>query len=261
MNLHGKGRNCENLLLSIVTVSFNDLPRLQETISSLEKLDCRVEHVLVVPSNDLKTREWLRSELTISDFNRTVVFDEGFGIYEAMNLGIAEASGKYVCFWNSGDKLFDTGNFQELLRTLDTSSEPWLLCQSNLEWANKANYDSRSMLQFLLSEPKNFISHQAVLINRLVIKEMGGFNLKYRVAADTELLIKCNNKFGEPRRFDRVVVDVQAPLFASKNNRRARYEVFKISLLRLHRSQKYTALFNLLKREILVFIQKLLVIR
>jgi len=261
LNLHGVEQNCENVVLSIITVSFNDLSRLQETISSLENSDSRVEHVLVVPLKDLKTRDWLGSVLSVSGSKRPVIFDEGLGIYEAMNLGVARASGKYVCFWNSGDKLFDTGNFQELINALDNSSEPWFLCESNLEWASKTDYNSTCMLQFLLGVPKSFISHQAVVINRLILEEIGVFNLKYRVAADTELLMRCNNKFGEPRLFGKVVVDVQTPQYASNNNRRSRYEVFKISLLRLQGNQKLIAFFNLLRREIMDFLQKSSVIR
>jgi len=255
LNLHGVGQNCENVVLSIVTVSFNDVSRLQETISSLENSDSRVEHVLVVPLKDSKTRDWLGSVHFVSGSKQRVVFDEGLGIYEAMNLGVTEASGKYICFWNSGDKLFDTENFQELINSLDNSSEPWFLCESNLEWASKTDYNSTSMLQFLLGVPKRFISHQAVVMNRLILKEIGVFDLKYRVAADTELLMRFNNKFGEPRLFGKIVVDVQAPQYASNNNRRSRYEVFKISLLRLPGNQKLIALFNLLSKEILDFLK------
>ena len=244
-------------MLSIITVSFNDLTRLQKTVISLQHSHPRVEHVLVVPSADLETREWLKSNPSDYVSNQTVILDEGLGIYQAMNLGISEAAGKYVCFWNSGDTLFDMANLQELVVALDDMSEPWLICLANLEWATKNDYGSTSMLRFLLSDPKQFISHQAVFINRLTLIEMGGFNLNYRVAADTELLMRCHQKFGEPWLFDRVVVDVQTPQFASNNNRRSRYEVFKISILKVQPNQKHKAVFNLLKREMLGLLHRL----
>lgn len=215
----------------------------------------------MVPSTDLETREWLKSDSSDNGSKKTVLADEGLGIYQAMNLGVSGAAGKYVGFWNSGDTLFDLANLQELVIALDAMSDPWLICLANLEWVAKNDYSSTSMLRFLLSEPKQFISHQAVFINRLTLEEMGGFNTKYRVAADTELLMRCHQKFGEPRLFDKVVVDVQTPQFASHNNRRSRYEVFKISILRVQPHQKHKAVINLLKREILGLLHRLLVLR
>jgi glycosyltransferase involved in cell wall biosynthesis len=257
LNLHGADKKRENIVLSIITVSFNDLPRLQKTVSSLQHSHSRVEHVIVVPAKDLETREWIKSNPSAYDSNQTLILDEGLGIYQAMNLGISGAAGQYVGFWNSGDALFNLFNFQEMVVTLDVMSDPWLICAANLEWDAKKDYCTTSMLRFLLSEPKHFISHQTVFINRLTLGEMGGFDPKYKVAADTELLLRCYQKFGEPRLFDKVVVDVQTPQFASRNNRRSRYEVFKISMLKVQSNQKYKALFNLLKREILSLLHKL----
>jgi glycosyltransferase involved in cell wall biosynthesis len=261
LNLHGAGLKGEDVVLSIITISFNDLPRLQKTVRSLQQSNRRVEHVLVVPTTDLETREWLKSNRSDNGPKQTVLSDEGLGIYQAMNLGVSGAAGKYICFWNSGDMLFDLANLQELVIALDAISDPWLICLANLEWAEKNDYSSTSMLRFLLSEPKQFISHQAVFINRSALEKMGGFNLKYRVAADTELLMRCHQKFGEPRLFEKVVVDVQTPQFASYNNRRSRYEVFKISILRVQPYKKHKAVFNLLKREILGLLHRLLVLK
>lgn len=240
----------------MITVSFNDLARLQITMDSLMNVDSRVEHVLVVPTKDLQTRAFLKSRQLASGSNQTVVLDGGHGVYEAMNLGISASSAKFICFWNSGDRLFDLNNLQDFLETLAFSSAPWLICEANLEWANSEEYNSKSMLKFLLGAPNTFISHQAVIIDRLMLKEIGLFNIRYKVAADTELLIRCNYKFGQPQLFNKVIVHVQAPEFASRNNRRSRLEIFVISLLRLKFHQKFIALFNLLCRELAVISKK-----
>ena len=256
LNVHGARQNCENLTLSVITVSFNDLDRLQITMDSLMNVDSRVEHVLVVPTRDLKTRDFLKSRKLTSNSNQTVVLDGGHGVYDAMNLGISASSAKFICFWNSGDRLFDLNNLQDFLETLAFSSAPWLICEANLEWANCDEYNSKSMLKFLLGEPNTFISHQAVIIDRFMLKEIGLFNTRYKVAADTELLIRCNYKFGQPQLFNKVIVHVQAPEFASRNNRRSRFEIFVISLLRLKFHHKFIALYNLLCRELSVISKK-----
>jgi len=190
-----------------------------------------------------------------------LVLDEGNGIYEAMNLGIATSTGKFVCFWNSGDQLYNSRSFQELLDTLARTNEPWFVCKADLEWTASHAYNSKSMSDFLLNKHNSFISHQAVLIDRLHLKKIGIFNTKYRVAADTDLLIRCNYEFGEPQFFNKVIVHVQTPQFAAKNNRRSRFEIFRITLVRFKFDHKCRALSNLLVREISDLIKKFLVSR
>jgi glycosyltransferase involved in cell wall biosynthesis len=258
LNLHRETQNCENLILSIVTVSYNDLARLQHTIDSLITVRLQFEHIVVVPSSDFRTRDWLEANHGEPKSKIRVVLDNGKGIYEAMNLGISHARGKFICFWNSGDLLSNQDNLKSLIETLSSSTESWLVCKANLQWMNSASYNSSSMYDFLIGKPKNFISHQAVIIDRLKLVTLGLFNTKYRVAADTDLLIRSYYEFGEPGQFMNEVVYVQTPQFAATHNRRSRIEILKITFAQFKFTDRYKALSHLFIRELSVLPSNLL---
>ena len=258
MNLHRETQNCENPILSIVTVSYNDLERLHHTIDSLITVRSQFEHIVVVPSSDFRTRDWLEANYGVPKSQIRVVLDNGQGIYDAMNLGIAHARGKFICFWNSGDLLSNRENLKNLIERLSSTTESWVVCKAKLEWMKSTSYNSGSMYDFLIGKPNNFISHQTVIIDRLKLKTLGLFNTKYRVAADTDLLIRSYYEFGEPGQFVNEVVYVQTPQFAATHNRRSRIEILKITLEQFRFTDRYRALSHLLIRELSVLPSNLL---
>jgi putative colanic acid biosynthesis glycosyltransferase len=88
--------------LSIITIVRNDLPGLTTSCASLEPIfGSDIEHVVVDGSTESDVRDFLslRHEGRLKWISEP---DEG--IYDAMNKGLALASGSYVSFLNAGDR-------------------------------------------------------------------------------------------------------------------------------------------------------------
>lgn len=86
---------------SIITVTYNAEKVLEDTIQSvISQTYHHIEYIIV---------DGASKDGTLSIINRyrsrihTVVSEPDKGLYDAMNKGIALASGDYLCFLNAGD--------------------------------------------------------------------------------------------------------------------------------------------------------------
>ncbi len=107
------------ILLSIVTVVKDDTEGLKRTIESLKEIKNDIQLIIVDGS-----RPELRP-LVMSQANNICakyLNDKGSGIYEAMNLGMSKATGKYLLFLNSGDRLHPFFDISGLLAQLKIGS-------------------------------------------------------------------------------------------------------------------------------------------
>lgn len=88
--------------LSVITVSFNDAPGLERTLSSLAALAVRPREVIVIdggspPGSLAGVAEWAEG------LALTLVSEPDRGIYDAMNKGLARARGRLLHYLNGGD--------------------------------------------------------------------------------------------------------------------------------------------------------------
>lgn len=89
-----------NPLLSIITITKDNLPGLRATHESLPRGGA-YEWIVVDGGSDEGSREFLAGK------NAVMITDDGSGIYAAMNAGMERASGDYIIFMNAGDCFAD----------------------------------------------------------------------------------------------------------------------------------------------------------
>ncbi len=90
-------------LLSIITVVKNDAINIEKTIKSIiSQKSQEVEYLLIDGKSSDTT---LRKARKFSNKIDKIISSKDKGIYDAMNTGIKNSSGKYVGFCNSGDVL------------------------------------------------------------------------------------------------------------------------------------------------------------
>ena len=236
-------------LLSIITVSAFDGERLAKTFKSLIGLPSSVEHVVVTPKEDFESKAIWESFKDSGANQIILVHDQQRGVYSAMNNGTTAANGKYICYWNAGDRLNTQNDLRVLLENLRTKGPKWAICQGQFEWRAKQELSLSNLAGFVTHEPNAFISHQTVIIERATFEKIGMLDCRYRVAADTAQITKLFS-MDPPHWEDAVTVQVETPNFASRNHRRARVEVLLIVLRNLAGEQKLRALQNIFKNEI-----------
>ena len=183
--------------LTVVTIVKNDIEGFLLTSTSLLRLNRKFEWLVVSPDIEISQ---LLSQLVSENLELKAKFihDKGDGIYFAMQAAVEQVpNNNWVWFMNAGDYFYKE-NVVEVL-------EPWLENES-LDWiSTRVRYLTKSG-DFLFSSSswcnknsqlfaKKFASHQGFICKSNVIKEVGGFDLNFRIAADWDLICKVAQQF------------------------------------------------------------------
>lgn len=168
--------------LSIITPCFNSESYISSYLDHLEELSSLDLEVIFMDgkSNDGTLAEIKKRQNKIK-FLR-VISEPDKGVYDAMNKGIEKANSEWLYFMGVDDKFL--GGI-ELINILDNS-------KSDIVYGdvlrNNQRYDGEFSLQKLVS--KN-ICHQAMCFNKRVFKELGIYDLKYKILSDYEFNIRA----------------------------------------------------------------------
>ena len=190
------------ITFSIITITYNASQVLPATLSSVMAQTCKdVEHIIIdgaSTDNTVALAEAYRSKSqTEAPLHRVIIVSEpDKGLYDAMNKGIAMATGDYVLFLNAGDTFpaADTlemveaavGDGEELPAVLygDTDivdEDGNFLRHRHLMAPRKLSW--RSFLQGML------VCHQAFYA-RTDLAKLTPYDLNYRYSADVDWCIR-----------------------------------------------------------------------
>lgn len=184
--------------LSLVVVALDAEETIADTLNSIESQQPdEVEVIFVIgPSRD--NTQKLIENFCRGHVGRSWYFDEGSGIYDAYNQGIASASGDYVMFLNSDDWLADLA-LGSILQTL-SSNEKREYYNFAVEYYSfvgsfiRAANGRRRLPSFFLM-PFCFPS---TVFSKRAITHIGGFDARYKLAADLDLVFKFLSEYGWP---------------------------------------------------------------
>lgn len=114
--------------LSIITINFNNVSGLAETMNSvLCQAHDEFEYIVVDGASSDGSVEVIRQYSESFGSRLKWVSEPDDGIYCAMNKGINMASGKYVQFLNSGDRLIANDVTERMMEALKENGYPSIL--------------------------------------------------------------------------------------------------------------------------------------
>jgi len=179
-------------ILSVITIVYNNARDIERTmLSVLGQTYQGIEYIVVDGLSNDGTLDLIKKyEDRIAKF--TSEKDEG--IYDAMNKGLALATGDYVIFMNSGDEFFDVDTVSAVFDSADDAD----IYYGETEMINDAG---QSLGQRRHKAPKQFtwhgfnlgmsISHQAIYIKRSLIEP---YDRQYQLSADIDWIIRAAKK-------------------------------------------------------------------
>lgn len=172
-------RHDNSLKLSIITVVFNAKNEIKETIESVIILKKRflIEYIVIDGGSSDGTNK------IIDEFASGIdkyVSERDAGIYDAMNKGIALASGRWILFMNAGDHMMPISN--DLWSSLD---EDFVLVSGNTIVYGQGRKDElivgRRYDGSELGLGRYNLFHQSIFYRR---DELHPFDTSYRIIAD-----------------------------------------------------------------------------
>ncbi len=101
------------LNITVITVCYNAKSKVRETIESVCSQTYPNIEYLIIDGNSTDGTGEILAEYS-GYFNIRIFIEEDFGVYNAMNRGIARASGDYIFFLNAGDTLYNKYVLEEM---------------------------------------------------------------------------------------------------------------------------------------------------
>lgn len=178
--------------VSIITVSFNSVKTIADTIKSvLSQNFSQIEYIVIDGGSSDGTVEIIKQ---YEDQIAHWVSEKDRGMYDAMNKGIALATGDVIGILNSDDVYMNTHVVSELMELIQTKraevvfADLILVDQDNPQKVLRY-YDSGHF------HPNKFKygwmpAHPTVFVRRELYEAVGQFSTTYQIAADYEMLIR-----------------------------------------------------------------------
>lgn len=189
--------------LSIITCTYNCYHSIRETLSSL-KVDqhFEIEHVIIDGMSDDGTLKLLNDYRDSSNYNVFIKSEEDKGIYDAMNKGLLRASGEFILFLLAGDKL--SIQIDTLFEMLKRNNKKDILAFSGYFKTSEGDKEFWNRADYKLSLYNPAIRFPCLIIKKSIYKELGFFDLQFKISSDFDLISKyLRNKnniknFNEP---------------------------------------------------------------
>jgi glycosyltransferase involved in cell wall biosynthesis len=172
-----------NPRLSVITIVFNNVRDIERTmLSVINQTYSNIEYIII---DGLSTDGTLDVIKQYQSRIHTLISEKDNGIYDAMNKGLAAATGNYVLFMNTVSAVFATATDADIY-------------YGETEMINNAGH---SLGQRRHKAPRQFtwkdfkygmsISHQAIYIKRSLAQS---YNLKYQLSADIDWILQAAKK-------------------------------------------------------------------
>jgi len=184
--------------VSIITITFNSAETIEDTIQSVLSQDYKdIEYIIVDGASKDATLDIVeRYRSSVS----TIISEPDKGIYDAMNKGVALATGDVIGILNSDDFYADATVISDMVKTMQESGSD--ACYADLVYVDR-NDTTRIIRSWKSGEYRHghFLRgwmppHPTFFVKRSLYLKHGVYSLALRSAADYELMLRFIHKHG-----------------------------------------------------------------
>lgn len=169
--------------LSVVIVCLNPGPRLSVALASVwAQLHVAPEIIVIDGGSTDGSLAWLESQ---RDRLAAIVSEPDAGVYDAMNKGVALATGGWVYFLGADDRLVGDTMLSEVLDRAQKTGAGVVVGEAAFD--DGRLYMLRSRINPLA---RNFVHHQAAFYRRSLFTENGPFDRSLAIMADYEFNLR-----------------------------------------------------------------------
>lgn len=196
----------------MITITFNDLDGLKRTVKSVraQRYGGRIEHIIIDGGSGEAVVDYLTEHETGFAYWQS---KPDKGRYDAMNQGIARATGDLLWFMHSTDCFSDPDAVDAVVGAIADHGairDVWGYGKNNLVGPDGSvlfprpyGYMPFKMRKFLLGAT---VAHQATFFGASLVAKLGGYDLEFGLEAD-QLFIYRAALMQAPLTINRVVCD------------------------------------------------------
>ena len=192
MNInHSKESLINEPLISIITVVFNGIEHLEETILSVaNQTYCNIEYIIIDGGSDDGTLEIIKKYPHIIDL---WVSENDNGIYDAMNKGAKLATGSHLGFLNASDMYF-TDAIQHVVNAISKNDFDYCFAPAIVRTESGQDIFTAHPIHNFVYQQGQYMGmpapHMTTFIKVQVFREMGGYDLSFLLSSDFDLLLR-----------------------------------------------------------------------
>lgn len=178
--------------ISIITPTYNSGKTLRDTLESvLKQTYTNYEHIIVDGASKDDTIQIIKENKEKYKGKLKYISEKDSGIYDAMNKGIKIASGDIIGFLNSDDIYANEKVLEKIVNKFKETN-----CDGT--YANLVFMDEETMAipKRIWREKRGKVengwhpAHPTLYLKKQVYDKIGMFNLKYKIAADFDFMIR-----------------------------------------------------------------------
>ncbi len=181
--------------VSIITVCLNSEKTIQQTIESVNNQNYKLlEHIFIDGLSNDNTVNIIKKNMKS---NYSLISEKDNGIYDAMNKGIKLAKGDIILILNSDDIFYDNFSLSNVIDTFKKNNDLDLVYGDIIITKNR-----QIIRNWIVGEFKkdSFLkgwcpAHPAFVVKKSTYLKYGMFDLKYKSAADLEIMYRFLNKY------------------------------------------------------------------
>lgn len=176
--------NKQNHLITIITVVYNCVNTLEETILSVINQDCDdFEYIIVDGGSNDGTVEIIKK---YQDKITLWISEPDNGIYDAMNKSLNYVNGNWCYYLNSGDSFYSGDVLSNVIPYLNDDID---VVYGSINCITRTNSFVKKPSSIGKILEKMVFCHQAVFVKKEILKKFK-FNVNYKIAADFDLFRK-----------------------------------------------------------------------
>lgn len=212
--------------LTIITIVYNNVRDIERTINSvITQTYKKIEYIIIDGKSTDGTLDIVEK---YSNQISKIVSEPDKGIYDAMNKGLALATGDYVLFMNSGDEIYDEHTVQEVFDSspgADIYYGETEMYNDNWESLGRRRHEAPEQFDWTSFKYGMNISHQAIYIRKSILTP---YDLKYKYSSDIDWIIKAAKKSSNIVNVHRYVAKYLVGGMSKKKHRESLKERFQI---------------------------------
>jgi len=212
--------------LTIITIVYNNVRDIERTINSvINQTYKKIEYIIIDGKSTDGTLDIVEK---YSNQISKIVSEPDKGIYDAMNKGLALATGDYVLFMNSGDEIYDEHTVQEVFDSspgADIYYGETEMYNDNWESLGRRRHEAPEQFDWNSFKYGMNISHQAIYIRKSILTP---YDLKYKYSSDIDWIIKAAKKSSNIVNVHRYVAKYLVGGMSKKKHRESLKERFQI---------------------------------
>jgi len=173
----------ERELITIVTIVFNDVESLEQTVLSvIHQTYPNIEYIVIDGGSTDGSLEILKK---YNNYISKLIIEKDKGIYDAMNKAVEKSDGEWINFLNAGDTYVDNNVIDEMFKEEIDIDIDVMFGDINYVFDNrKLRRDSSP--KSTLEVPK-YICHQETFVRSIYLKK-NLFDLSFKICADFKVI-------------------------------------------------------------------------